>query len=241
MVGVGVVLAVGLTYVATRSAQTPQTPQTPPSDASAVPSSPARPVGPDFDAGGPSTDATVVADNPSGPQDSPASTGDHPYDPNTILDLGPSNNGVAPLPDVPNASWRTYPPAGTPEREFLAPVGPGLRIADAQVVFVSAVDSGVIRVVLMRGAEEIHLAVALAGSPDRPAPARVGRYAVYIYDTTSPSPEASFLAQALANLLSPHANMTPPPGMTEASTEAPRPPGAMNPGAPAARPLPPTP
>lgn len=212
MVGVGVLLAAGLTYVATRSAPPPATP----SDASAAPS-PNRPSGPGLDAGRPST---FTDDNPQGPQDRVGPTGDHPYNPNAILDLGPANNGVGPLPDVPgDASWRMYAPAGAPESALLDPVRPGFRIADAQVVFVSAVDGGVIRVVLLRGAEEIHLAVALAGSPDRPAPARVGRYAVYIYDTTSPSIAAAHLAQGLATLLAPHANMTPPTGMTEASTE----------------------
>jgi hypothetical protein len=225
MVGVGVLLAAGLTYVATRSTS----PRSTSSDASAAPS-PNSPNGPRTDAGMPDT---FTSDNPQGPQDRTGPTGDHPYDPNAILDLGPANNGVGPVPDVPgDATWRVYSPAGASESALLDPVRPGFRIADAQVVFVTAVDGGVIRVVLLRGTEEIHLAVALAGSPDRTAPARVGRYAVYIYDTTSPSIAAAQLAQALANLLRPHANMPPPTGMTEASTETRNTPGPMRQSAP---------
>lgn len=102
------------------------------------------------------------------------------------------------------------------ELALVAPLTEGQRLGDAQVVVISRVDHGVVRVISRRGDETIDLAIALASAGDRPAAAKVGRYAIYHYNTAAPSLAASGLVVELATLLRRNVNVPPPPGMTEA-------------------------
>lgn len=102
------------------------------------------------------------------------------------------------------------------ELALVAPLTEGQRLGDAQVIVISRVDHGVVRVISRRGDETIDLAIALASAGDRPAAAKVGRYAIYHYNTSAPSLAASGLVVELATLLRRNVNVPPPPGMTEA-------------------------
>ncbi len=198
-----VALAVGLTWVVARSSPPPAPrPSPPPTAAPVVATAPPRDALANENPG-----ARLTGDPPSS----------HPP-PGAATDA----DAMAALVDAtlpPPAADGGGLPLALPTRAelaLLAPLTEGQRLGDAQVLVISRVEHGVVRVISRRGAETIDLAIALASAGDRPAAAKVGRYAIYHYNTSAPSLAASGLAVELATLLRRNVNVPPPPGMTEA-------------------------
>jgi hypothetical protein len=121
---------------------------------------------------------------------------------------------AAPLA-APKGTTASAPAAGLAERALVAPLAPGSDLAGFTVREIHGVWHGVMRVVLVKGAAEVRLDVALA-DPEAPAApaATAGRYAIF-YAIHGASPEdGERLAQKLGELISTHAAEPAPPGMT---------------------------
>lgn len=170
------------------------------------------------------THAPQPTPQPATPRDVPRSEGPEKLPPSarpTIVSPGEHDAMVAladvvlPAP-VSDGGGVPLPVPTRAELALVAPLTEGQRLGDAQVIVISRVDHGVVRVISRRGAETIDLAIALASAGDRPAAAKVGRYAIYHYNTAAPSLAASGLVVELATLLRRNVNVPPPPGMTEA-------------------------
>ena len=173
--------------------------------------------------------AATHAPQPTPPRDVPRSEGPEKLPPEklppsarpTVVSPGEHDAMVAladvvlPAP-VGDGGGVPLPLPTRAELALVAPLTEGQRLGDAQVIVISRVDHGVVRVISRRGDETIDLAIALASAGDRPAAAKVGRYAIYHYNTSAPSLAASGLVVELATLLRRNVNVPPPPGMTEA-------------------------
>jgi len=174
-------------------------------------------------------DAATHAPQPAAPRDVPRAEGPEKLPPEklppsarpTVVSPGEHDAMVAladvvlPAP-VSDGGGVPLPVPTRAELALVAPLTEGQRLGDAQVMVISRVDHGVVRVISRRGDETIDLAIALASAGDRPAAAKVGRYAIYHYNTSAPSLAASGLVVELATLLRRNVNVPPPPGMTEA-------------------------
>jgi hypothetical protein len=107
-----------------------------------------------------------------------------------------------------------WPPAGPDELAIVAPLAPGDRLGDWVVRSVSAVVDGRMRVTLRKDKRLLRLEILLA-SEDGPAPpASSGKYAIFYRGRGAEPDEAAKAARSLADVISKHRDVRPPPGMT---------------------------
>lgn len=115
-------------------------------------------------------------------------------------------------------------PASAVELALVAPLGPGVALADFVVTEILPVsDAGALRVVCERGDVGVALDVALAAEGGPAPPAVTGRYAIYYTLRGATPAEGERLAVALAAVLRQHEAAAIPPGLGVYHPGSPRP------------------
>jgi hypothetical protein len=130
-------------------------------------------------------------------------------------DAGPANErgGATNPTGTASPSRPARRPANAAELALVAPLAPGSRLADYEVVRIEGVERGALRVVCAKEQAVVRLDVALAADDGPPPPATAGRYAIFWNAHDAPLDEAERLAKALAEVVKKNAGAPVPEGL----------------------------
>jgi hypothetical protein len=104
--------------------------------------------------------------------------------------------------------------AGPAELALVAPLKKGGDLLDYEIKSISAVDNGMIWVIVKKGETLVYLTIALTAGGTTLAPYSVGPYGIFTSAVSPPPGEMEKLGNALLEVVKANAAVPPPPGLS---------------------------